>query len=143
MGNVIKKIIVGFASGAAAAYFLGTEKGKEVVGKVKAGIDDYKDNSESYHQMAKDKVIEYKELATTTFDDYKEKWESGEITTDSLGKSVKDTITQVKDKVFSASTDVLVDESPLAEEVYTEEATIYDEIIIDLTDSESNNAIDA
>lgn len=132
MSKFIKTLIVGAASGAAAAYFIGTEKGREVADKVKASISDYQNDPENYHQKAKDKVVEYKELATTTFEEYKSKWESGELTTDNLNQVVKDTLTQVKGKV----SETMTTDTAIVDKIISEESALEKDIIIDLTDSD-------
>lgn len=89
MSKFLKTLIVGAASGAATAYFLTTQKGKEVKVKAENFYKAYKANPEEYQQVAKEKVAEYKDLATTTFNDYKGKYESGELTLDSVLETVK------------------------------------------------------
>lgn len=136
MGKFLKTLIAGAASGAAAAYFLGTEKGKEVAEKVKTGLNDYKADPESYHQVAREKVAEYKELATSTFDGYKEKWENGELTADSFGQVVKDTVSHVKEKV-SKSVDAELEDASFVEQIIEEKTVLENDIIIDLTNQEN------
>lgn len=133
MGKIFNTIIVGAASGAAAAYFLGTEKGKEVVAKVKAGVEAYQADPESYHRVARDKVNEYKDMAVDTFSEYKGKWESGEFSADNLSKAVKDTVNQVKEKVASVT----------EESIKSEDVTEKEDIIIDLTPDDITTAEDA
>lgn len=89
MSKFLKTLVVGAASGAAAAYFLTTEKGKVLKEKAQDLFKDYQENKDDYHQKASDKAAEYKDLAVQTFQDYKEKWETGEITTESVVEELK------------------------------------------------------
>ena len=72
MSKLLRNVIIGVASGAAAAYFLSTEKGKELQKKASKAYQAYKENPSEYHQKAKDKATEYTDLAVDTFNDYKE-----------------------------------------------------------------------
>ncbi|MGT2828667.1 YtxH domain-containing protein [Streptococcus hillyeri] len=131
MGKFLKSVILGAASGAAAAYFLGTEKGKELVAKAKENFDDYKANPDAYHEAAKGKVAEYKDLATETFTEYKGKWESGEFSAENIGQAVKATVEQVKEKV-SETVQTVSEEDIIIVEV--PEEVVKEDIVIDLTD---------
>ena len=44
MSKLLKNVIVGIASGAAVAYFLTSEKGKELQQKAKKAYDAYKED---------------------------------------------------------------------------------------------------
>lgn len=90
MNKFLKTLIVGAASGAAAAYFLTTEKGKELQKKANKAYEAYKENPDDYHQKAKDKATEYTNFAVDTFNDYKHKFESGELTKDDVVNAVKE-----------------------------------------------------
>ena len=90
MSKLLKNVIIGVASGAAAAYFLSTEKGKEFQKKAAKAYEAYKENPAEYHQKAKDKATEYTDLAVDTFNDYRQKFESGELTTDEFLDTVKE-----------------------------------------------------
>ncbi|EHJ52936.1 YtxH domain-containing protein [Streptococcus macacae] len=91
----LKTVIIGAASGAAAAYFLSTEEGKRFQEKVEKTIKGYKESPEEYHQYFAQKASEYKDAAADTLNTYKEKFESGE-----LGK--EDVISAVKEKANQA-----------------------------------------
>lgn len=101
MSKLLKTAIIGAAAGAAAAYFFSTEKGKEVVQKTKDLYDDYKENPEEYHQYASDKANAYKDLAVQTFNDYKERFDSGELTKDDIVTAVKEKTDQAADYASS------------------------------------------
>lgn len=90
MSKLLKNVIVGIASGAAVAYFLTSEKGKELQQKAKKAYDAYKEDPTKYNQKAKDKATEYTDLAVDTFNDYKQKLESGELTTEDILGAVKE-----------------------------------------------------
>lgn len=90
MSKFLKTLIIGAASGAAAAYFLSTEKGKEFQKKAERAYEAYKENPEDYHQKAKEKATEYTNLAVDTFNDYKHKFETGEMTTDEFLHVIKE-----------------------------------------------------
>ena len=143
MSKWMSTIIVGIASGAAAAYFLSSEKGKEVKDRAAKAYKAYREHPEEYHQKAKDKAHEYSSLAVDTFNDYKEKFESGELTKEDVVSAVKekgdevvskagDVINHVKAKfndVAEADKDV-VDPDDVKAEV--------DDIIIELKDIKAN-----
>ncbi|MGT2930284.1 YtxH domain-containing protein [Streptococcus dentasini] len=96
MGKVFKTLISGAVLGVAAGYFLSTKKGQEFKEKAVDFAKDYKDNPEVYNQAAKEKAAVYKDAALHTVKDYKEKFETGELTKD-------DVIENVKDKAVQAS----------------------------------------
>lgn len=135
MGKFLKSVILGAASGAAAAYFLGTEKGKKFISKAKESFEDYKANPEAYHEVAKEKVAEYKDLATETFTEYKGKWESGEFSAENIGQAVKATVEQVKKKVSETVQTVSEDDIIIVE--VPEEEVVKEDIVINMTDAPS------
>lgn len=140
MSKLLRNVIIGVASGAAAAYFLSTEKGKELQKKATNAYQAYKENPSEYHQKAKDKATEYTDLAVDTFNDYKEKFESGELTTDEFLEVVKEKgqaaadfasekVSEFTSKV-SEAVDEAVDE---ADDVKEETKAEVADIIIDYT----------
>lgn len=94
MSKFLKTAIIGAVSGAAAAYFLSTDKGKQFKKKIHQTFTDYKENPKEYHQYAADKVNEYKDVAVHSFKDYKDKFETGELTKDNIISSVKEKASQ-------------------------------------------------
>ena len=52
MSKLLKNVIVGIASGTAVAYFLTSEKGKELQQKAKKAYDAYKEDPTKYNQKA-------------------------------------------------------------------------------------------
>lgn len=144
MSKLLKNVIIGVASGAAAAYFLSTEKGKEFQKKAAKAYEAYKENPAEYHQKAKDKATEYTDLAVDTFNDYRQKFESGELTTDEFLDTVKEKGKAAADfaseKVsgFTSKVSEAVNE---AEEIKEETKAEVDDIIIDYTKDEEAPAI--
>lgn len=136
MSKLLRNVIIGVASGAAAAYFLSTEKGKELQKKATKAYQAYKENPCEYHQKAKDKATEYTDLAVDTFNDYKEKFESGELTTDEFLEVVKEKgqaaadFASEKVSEFTSKVSEAVDE---ADDVKEETKAEVDDIIIDYT----------
>ncbi len=139
MSKLLKNVIIGVASGAAAAYFLSTEQGKKLQKKAAKAYEAYKENPAEYHQKAKDKATEYTDLAVDTFNDYRQKFESGELTTDEFldtvkekGKAAADFASE-KVSEFTAKVSEAVDE---AEDAKEETKAEVDDIIIDYTQDE-------
>ncbi|WP_288263954.1 YtxH domain-containing protein [uncultured Streptococcus sp.] len=136
MSKLLRNVIIGVASGAAAAYFLSTEKGKELQKKATNAYQAYKENPSEYHQKAKDKATEYTDLAVDTFNDYKEKFESGELTTDEFLEVVKEKgqaaadFASEKVSEFTSKVSEAVDE---ADDVKEETKAEVADIIIDYT----------
>lgn len=91
-----KSLLIGATVGAAAAYFFSTAKGKETKAKASDFITDYKENPEEYTQYAKDKANSYKDLAVEKFNDYKAKYENGELTPEDVLEQVKEKANLVK-----------------------------------------------
>ncbi|TFH45484.1 YtxH domain-containing protein [Streptococcus equinus] len=143
MSKLLRNVIIGVASGAAAAYFLSTEKGKELQKKATKAYQAYKENPCEYHQKAKDKATEYTDLAVDTFNDYKEKFESGELTTDEFLEVVKEKgqaaadFASEKVSEFTSKVSEVVDE---ADDVKEETKAEVDDIIIDYTPKDETPA---
>lgn len=140
-----KSMILGALSGAAAAIFLQTEKGKEVKEKVLNIIDDYKENPEEYNQQILDKTVDLKDKTVDLFVNYKTKFETGELTAQDvldtaqekasdLFVDVRDAVETVVEKVSAKETvEELKDKAVQA----TNQVTPTDEdIIIDLVEEE-------
>ena len=105
MSNLLKSLVIGTATGLATAYFLSTEKGKEVKSRAEQAYNAYKENPEEYRQMAKEKGTEYSNLAKETFNDYKHKFETGEITPEQVMEVVKEKTSQFVNKTSQQFTD--------------------------------------
>ena len=59
MGNILKIATIGAVSGACAAYFLNTDKGKQVSARVKRAIDAYQEDPQAYHEVWAEKTSEF------------------------------------------------------------------------------------
>jgi hypothetical protein len=90
MSKFLNTLIIGAASGAAAAYFFTTEKGKAVKARIDEEIASFKEDPKAYQNQVVEKVSDYKELAVDTFQDYKTKFENGDITATDLTKAVQE-----------------------------------------------------
>ncbi|WNZ92396.1 YtxH domain-containing protein [Streptococcus iniae] len=128
MGNFFKSLVIGTATGVATAYFLSTEQGKKVKTRVEKAIEAYKENPDDYHQMAKEKGQEYTHLAKETFNDYKQKFESGELTKDQVFDMVKEKTSDFVHKFSELATDLAEEDDTVVEND--------DDIIIDITKKE-------
>lgn len=98
MAKLVKSLLLGATAGAAAAYFFSTAKGKQAKSKASEFITDYKENPETYNQVAKEKAQGYKDLALEKFNDYKSKYENGELTAEDVLEQVKEKTNLVKEK---------------------------------------------
>lgn len=133
MSNLLKSLVIGTATGLATAYFLSTEKGKEIKSRAEQAYDAYKENPEVYHQMAKEKGTEYTNLAKETFNDYKHKFETGEITPEQVMEAVKQKTNQFVNKTsqqFTEEKDMTDDQTMTTEDVVLNE----EDVIIDYSD---------
>ena len=119
MSKFLNTLIIGAASGAAAAYFFTTEKGKAVKARIDEEIASLKEDPKAYQNQVVEKVSDYKELAVDTFQDYKTKFENGDITATDLTKAVQEKTAQV---------------TPEQANVKAETKAIVDDIFIDIKD---------
>ena len=119
MSKFLNTLIIGAASGAAAAYFFTTEKGKAVKSRIDEEIASFKEDPKAYQNQVVEKASDYKDLAVDTFQDYKTKFENGEITADDLTKTVQEKTAQV---------------TPEQANVKAETKAIVDDIFIDIKD---------
>jgi len=119
MSKFLNTLIIGAASGAAAAYFFTTEKGKAVKSRIDEEIASFKEDPKAYQNQVVEKASDYKDLAVDTFQDYKTKFENGEITADDLTKAVQEKTAQV---------------TPEQADVEAETKAIVDDIVIDIKD---------
>lgn len=139
--KLFKTLLVGFATGAAATYFLKTKEGQEKKEQLLKSVDNYKSNPEDYLKYVKEKASEYTNTTVATFKDYKEKFETGELTADEVLKTVKEKATRVADLAHSTiaeatgqDKDLIIDADEV-EAVEESEATVAsDDIIITYDD---------
>lgn len=97
MGKFLKTLVSSAAVGAAVGYFLTTKKGQEIKEKAVDFANGYKENPEAYNQTVKKKANHYKNLAVNTFNDYKEKFETGELTKEDVLDAAKEKATQASE----------------------------------------------
>lgn len=119
MSKFLNTLIIGAASGAAAAYFFTTEKGKAVKTRIDEEIASFKEDPKAYQNQVVEKASDYKELAVDTFQEYKTKFENGDITADDLTKAVQEKTAQVTTEQAN---------------VEAETKAIVDDIVIDIKD---------
>lgn len=140
MNKLFKNMIIGATSGIAFAYFWSTKNGKKWHKKAIKVYQSYQKNPDEYHQKAKEKATEYTNLAVDTFNDYRQKFESGELTTDEFLDTVKE-----KGKVLADFTSDKISEltskvsSVKESEVSRETKAEVDDIIIDYTSKEEQD----
>lgn len=141
--KILTTLLLGAAGGAAAAIFLASKTGKTVKNKVKDFVNDYKENPEAKHSEWADKAAAFKNQATEKYSDVKHKFETGEISADSLVNSVKEKANAFKERVtqdyaFAAEedsevTDFADEDEPVSEEMLTIDHQPED-ITIDIAD---------
>ena len=100
-------------------------------------IASFKEDPKAYQNQVVEKVSDYKELAVDTFQDYKTKFENGDITATDLTKAVQEKTAQVAD--FAKESFELIKEktaqvTPEQANVKAETKAIVDDIFIDIKD---------
>ena len=90
-------ILLGTISGAAAAVFLTSKKGKEVTAKVSDFMNEVKENPDDFKDQVVQKANHFSNQAAEAVNQAKEKVESGEITGETILDSVKEATKQVVD----------------------------------------------
>ncbi len=89
-GGLFSSVLFGVVGGAAAAYFLSTEKGKEVKKKVVDFAHDYKDNPEKINQEIIQKAQGFGQQASEKITEVRDQVVSGELTVDDIVASGKE-----------------------------------------------------
>lgn len=139
----ISSLLLGAVSGAAAAYFLTSKKGKEITEKVQDFVVDYREDPDKTHEAVVQSVKDFSDHAVKAINQTKEKVENGEITAETVLESVKDTTKSVVDysqdkfqeikEKFEKEEEILEEE--ISDIVVEEgEKAPSEEIIIDLED---------
>lgn len=139
----ISSLLLGVVSGAAAAYFLTSKKGKEITEKVQNFVVDYREDPDKTHEAVVQSVKDFSDQAVKAINQTKEKVENGEITAETVLESVKDTTKSVVDysqdkfqeikEKFEKEEEILEEE--ISDIVVEEgEQAPSEEIIIDLED---------
>ena len=93
----ISSLLLGAVSGAAAAYFLTSKKGKEITEKFQDFVVDYREDPDKTHEAVVQSVKDFSDQAVKAINQTKEKVENGEITAETVLESVKDTTKSVVD----------------------------------------------
>ena len=90
-------LLLGAVTGAAAAYFLTSKKGKETTDKVRDFVKEYQENPDDIHEAVVQSAKDFSNQAVSAIQQTKEKVEKGEITTETVIESVKETTKSVVD----------------------------------------------
>ena len=125
----LSSIFLGTVSGAAAALFLTSEKGKQIRSQAQDFIEDLREDPQYAKEQVCEKLTEVKEEATDFVLKTKEQVESGEITVDSVLAQAKSCARQ--------ATEASKDRFNNLKEQWQEKAETLDEseeIVIDITE---------
>ena len=90
-------IVLGAVSGAAAAVFLSSKKGKEVTARVNDFIKEVQENPEEFKEQVIHSAVDLKDQAVETVSQVRDKVNNGEITRETILTSVKETTKEVID----------------------------------------------
>ena len=93
----LSSLLIGTITGASAAYFLTTKKGKELTNKVKGFVKEYQEHPQDVHESVKQTAVDFSKQATDAIQQTKEKVEKGEITKETVMETVKDKTQEVVD----------------------------------------------
>ena len=138
-------ILLGTISGAAAAVFLTSKKGKEVTAKVSDFMNEVKENPDDFKDQVVQKANHFSNQAAEAVNQAKEKVESGEITGETILDSVKEATKQVVDfsqEKFQEWKEKMESEGISPEEFKksvpesAENEPTSEDIVIDLTEAE-------
>ena len=89
----LSSLLIGTITGASAAYFLTTKKGKELTNKVKGFVKEYQEHPQDVHESVKQTAVDFSKQATDAI----QKVEKGEITKETVMETVKDKTQEVVD----------------------------------------------
>ena len=143
-------ILLGTLSGAAAAVFLTSKKGKEVIAKVSDFMNEVKENPDDFKDQVVQKANHFSNQAAEAVNQAKEKVESGEITGETILDSVKEATKQVVDfsqekfqewKEKMTPEGISPEDFKKTEQEPVDKETTSEDIVIDLTEEnqESEN----
>ena len=122
-------LLLGAVTGAAAAYFLTSKKGKETTDKVRDFVKEYQENPDDIHEAVVQSAKDFSNQAVSAIQQTKEKVEKGEITTETVIESVKETTKSVVDYSQDKFNEIsLAEEEPV---IFEEGEEPSEEIIID------------
>ncbi|KXT75740.1 YtxH domain-containing protein [Streptococcus sp. DD12] len=135
MGNILKIATIGAISGACAAYFLSTEKGKEVSAKAKRAFDAYQEDPQAYHDAWAEKATDIVDLVKDTASFYYHQAVSEDLA-QVLQDKAKETQAKAKD-VFSQAHRTKEDVAQVINQHKDQVVTdvVVEDIIIDLPES--------
>ena len=138
-------ILLGTISGAAAAVFLTSKKGKEVTAKVSDFMNDVKENPDDFKEQVVQKANHFSNQAAEAVNQAKEKVESGEITGETILDSVKEATKQVVDfsqekmqewKEKMTPEGISPEDFKKTEQEPVDKETTSEDIVIDLTENQ-------
>ena len=140
-------ILLGTISGAAAAVFLTSKKGKEVTAKVSDFMNDVKENPDDFKDQVVQKANHFSNQAAEAVNQAKEKVESGEITGETVLDSVKEATKQVVDfsqekiqewKEKMTPEGISPEDFKKTEQEPVDKETTSEDIVIDLTENQES-----
>ena len=140
-------ILLGTISGAAAAVFLTSKKGKEVTAKVSDFMNGVKENPDDFKDQVVQKANQFSNQAVEAVNQAKEKVESGEITGETVLDSVKDATKQVVDfsqekmqewKEKMTPEGISPEDFKKTEQEPIDKETTSEDIVIDLTENQES-----
>ena len=140
-------ILLGTISGAAAAVFLTSKKGKEVTAKVSDFMNDVKENPDDFKDQVVQKANHFSNQAAEAVNQAKEKVESGEITGETILDSVKEATKQVVDfsqekmqewKEKMTPEGISPEDFKKTEQEPIDKETTSEDIVIDLTENQES-----
>ena len=138
-------ILLGTLSGAAAAVFLTSKKGKEVTAKVSDFMNGVKENPDDFKDQVVQKANQFSNQAVEVVNQAKEKVESGEITGETVLDSVKEATKQVVDfsqekmqewKEKMTPEGISPEDFKKTEQEPVDKETTSEDIVIDLTENQ-------
>ncbi|MBF7050166.1 YtxH domain-containing protein [Streptococcus anginosus] len=140
-------ILLGTISGAAAAVFLTSKKGKEVTAKVSDFMNEVKENPDDFKDQVVQKANHFSNQAAEAVNQAKEKVESGEITGETILDSVKEATKQVVDfsqekmqewKEKMTPEGISPEDFKKTEQEPVDKETTSEDIVIDLTENQES-----
>ena len=140
-------ILLGTLSGAAAAVFLTSKKGKEVTAKVSDFMNEVKENPDDFKDQVVQKANHFSNQAAEAVNQAKEKVESGEITGETILDSVKEATKQVVDfsqekmqewKEKMTPEGISPEDFKKTEQEPVDKETTSEDIVIDLTENQES-----
>lgn len=140
-------ILLGTLSGAAAAVFLTSKKGKEVTAKVSDFMNGVKENPDDFKEQVVQKANHFSNQAAEAVNQAKEKVESGEITGETILDSVKEVTKQVVDfsqekmqewKEKMTPEGISPEDFKKTEQEPIDKETTSEDIVIDLTENQES-----